>query len=286
MDNFPKFSLINYLEKHAPIIGDGDYHKVLTDLGFPDTTATFTANLTHPELVTEAHKLFQEAGANVLRTNTAGAHRITLEELGIADRGEAINNSGMALLREGAGLQSLPAGDIKSILEDMDGKPVKADHQLAYGEQAIYLSDTGARFLILRNFYNFEDLMYAVQSTLRNTQKQVWGFYTLRNQQDETEVIESLKELLDRGLDLVGIQSEWDHPLLLSCIEKAVEAFGVVGAMVDDTQNKAADDAIGFAKRIERLIYLEIAYLLGGRNTNCNHVRVFSESLSRLLKDA
>ena len=52
-------------------------------------------NLTAPEKIIELHAGFVEAGATVIETNTFGASRIVLEEYGLADRVDAINQAGV-----------------------------------------------------------------------------------------------------------------------------------------------------------------------------------------------
>jgi len=169
---FPKFSLLNYLEKNTPVICDGAKTMYLQKLGFPERNTSFTANLTHPDLVSQTHKEYLQQGASILRTNTEGANRIVLESLELTDRGENINNNSMMLLREGAGMSGIFAGSISSIKKEITGEISVRLLEQAYGEQLIFLSDTGAKLIIFSEFEDVQDLMTAVRVAKRSIQKQ------------------------------------------------------------------------------------------------------------------
>ena len=51
-------------------------------------------NVTQPDLVTEVHKEYVRAGADVIETNTFGANRIKLGTFGLIDELHAINVRG------------------------------------------------------------------------------------------------------------------------------------------------------------------------------------------------
>ncbi|WP_028583364.1 homocysteine S-methyltransferase family protein [Desulfogranum mediterraneum] len=56
-------------------------------------------NSTAPESIIQLHRGFVEAGAMVIETNTFGASRIVLEEYGLEDRVEELNQAGVACAR-------------------------------------------------------------------------------------------------------------------------------------------------------------------------------------------
>ncbi|MGK5092633.1 homocysteine S-methyltransferase family protein [Deltaproteobacteria bacterium TL4] len=154
----PQFSLLKVLEKQAPLLGDGSVAFLLSNSGQPLDAPGFLANLSHPEKVQSFHQAYLQSGAAILRTNTAGAHRVNLEALTLLDRCEAINNLGVALLRESVGDQHITAGHITAIHST---KLLRETREKAYAEQAIYLSDTGAKVLVLSDFAEAEELKTA-----------------------------------------------------------------------------------------------------------------------------
>lgn len=60
-------------------------------------------NLTAPDKIIELHSAFVSAGAMVIETNTFGASRIVLEEYGLQDQVEAINQAGVENARKAIG---------------------------------------------------------------------------------------------------------------------------------------------------------------------------------------
>ena len=60
-------------------------------------------NLTAPEIITDLHRSFLEAGSQVVETNTFGASSIVLAEYDLADQVEAINRAAVANARAAIG---------------------------------------------------------------------------------------------------------------------------------------------------------------------------------------
>ena len=72
-------------------------------------------NLSQPELVREIHAEYLQAGAEVVETNTFGANRHKLAQLGMGDRVTELNHRGVKIAREAresAGHEVLIAGSI------------------------------------------------------------------------------------------------------------------------------------------------------------------------------
>ena len=81
-------------------------------------------NLSSPDLVRSVHADYLEAGADVVETNTFGAHRLKLGPHGLESQVRKINGEGARLAREAAEGRGLVAGAIGPI-----GKPLAAHRQ-------------------------------------------------------------------------------------------------------------------------------------------------------------
>ena len=57
-------------------------------------------NLTSPDLVSEVHREYLRAGADVIETNTFGANRIKLGSFGLADKLHDINLAGARIAKQ------------------------------------------------------------------------------------------------------------------------------------------------------------------------------------------
>src|SRR3990167_11233932 len=69
-------------------------------------------NLTQPELVSEVHRRYVRAGADLIETNTFGANRMKLGSFGLGDKLHAINVQGARIARAAAGDRAYVAGSI------------------------------------------------------------------------------------------------------------------------------------------------------------------------------
>ncbi len=104
-------------------------------------------NLTRPDLVREIHDAYVEAGADVLITNTFGAHRLALSSFGIGEKVREINASAARLAREAAeasGHTIHVAGDVGPIVPD---RPDRDDLVEAVREQVAALLEGGVDFI-------------------------------------------------------------------------------------------------------------------------------------------
>jgi homocysteine S-methyltransferase len=67
-------------------------------------------NLSNPNLVKQVHAEYLEAGAEVIETNTFGAHRFKLGPHGLEGQVRKINREGARIAREAVGEGGLVAG--------------------------------------------------------------------------------------------------------------------------------------------------------------------------------
>ena len=77
-------------------------------------------NLSNPALVRSVHEEYLEAGADVLETNTFGAHRFKLGPHGFDTQVRKINREGARVAREAAQGRALVAGSVGPL-----GKPLE-----------------------------------------------------------------------------------------------------------------------------------------------------------------
>src|ERR1700738_696547 len=69
-------------------------------------------NLTRPDLVTEVHREYVRAGADIVETNTFGANRVKLGAFDLVRSLDDINIEGVKLARAAAGKTGYVAGAI------------------------------------------------------------------------------------------------------------------------------------------------------------------------------
>ena len=109
---------------------------------------------------------YREAGADLLKTNTFRANRITLEAWGLADQASELNQAGVRLARAGAGEGALIAGNLGptgKLLAPLGDFPPEAARE-AFREQAQALAAAGADLLLVETMYSLDELRLAVEA--------------------------------------------------------------------------------------------------------------------------
>ena len=118
------------------VVLDGSMGAFLQSRGLPPGTAPDLWNLQRPGAVQAAHRLYVEAGAQVVLTNTFGGTRPRLDAHGAGDQVEAINRAAVRNARQAgarfvagdigpSGLSLEPAGDLADVLRvTRYGQPV------------------------------------------------------------------------------------------------------------------------------------------------------------------
>ncbi len=121
-------------------------------------------NLSSPGLVRQIHDEYVEAGAEVVETNTFGAHRFKLGPHGLEAQVRKINREGARIAREAAGGRALVAGAIGPI-----GKPLAPighvqpqEAQEAYRQQAEGLLEGGVDLFLLETMPSLDQAKAAL----------------------------------------------------------------------------------------------------------------------------
>ena len=239
------------------------------------------ANLTHPDWVCHVHRAYLEAGASILRTNTEGAHRLMLEALGLSEKGENINNNGMALLREGVGMRGIPAGSVASIQKNTTGTVPKGLVEQAYGEQFIYQADTGAKFVMLSDFEDMDDLKTALRVAKSAIQKQMVAHLKLTPNTAFAALLFQM-ESLQKNADFIGIQASWQQGGLIDIVAMLVEHFGIVSVLLEETTPAPPGEVSqGFRQMTESLLAEQPAIMGGGAHTTPRHIQAIAAQVNQ-----
>ena len=92
-------SLLDPLRSGAILVGDGAWGTQLMARGLEPGESPEAINLSDPGVLGEIAKLYLDAGADLITTNTFGASPLSLERYGLAERTEEINRAAVAALK-------------------------------------------------------------------------------------------------------------------------------------------------------------------------------------------
>ena len=147
------------------LIFDGGIGTEIYKNNFFVNTCFEELSLSAPSVISEIHKEYYEAGADVLTLNTFGANRNKLSKFGLGDKVKEINTTSVKLARETAGENTLLAGSVGPIgdtpynrdISDNDIIEMLAEHITA-------LKEAKADFIIFETIPSVKDAELAVKA--------------------------------------------------------------------------------------------------------------------------
>ncbi len=153
----------------APVLADGATGTQFYNRGIDFDQCFDALNLFEPELVSELHRSYIQAGADLIETNTYGANRFKLEPYGLQDRVREINLRAMKIarnIREIAGSSTFIAGAVGPLgrLLEPYGQLQPDQARAAFAEQIGALLEQGADLIILETFSDLREILLAIEA--------------------------------------------------------------------------------------------------------------------------
>src|SRR5512143_443556 len=196
--------------KESPLVFDGAMGTMIYERGVFINTCYDELCLSNPKLVSQIHRDYVDAGADVIETNTFGANRIALAQYGLADKADAINRAGVRLAREAAGDAVYVAAAVgpcvrpgQIMLEERVPEVEKA-----FAEQLGAVAAEGVDLVVLETFTNLRELQLGARAAKRLGLAVLASF--VLNERGETAVgtkADTMARTLcaDENVDAVGI---------------------------------------------------------------------------------
>ncbi len=161
-----EYPLLNLLHQR-PLLCDGAMGSLLYARGVNYEQCFDALNLSQPELITNIHREYISAGAEIIETNSFGANRAKLEAYNLGDRVREINFRAVRLAREAREISGQPVFVAGAV--GPTGRPLQApdEHRLIevrtiFQEQIEALQEGGADLLILETFSSLAELRQAI----------------------------------------------------------------------------------------------------------------------------
>jgi methionine synthase I (cobalamin-dependent)/5,10-methylenetetrahydrofolate reductase len=177
-------------------------------------------NLSNPGLVRTIHHEYVEAGAEVIETNTFGAHRFKLGPHGLEAQVRKINREGATIAREAAGGRALVAGSLGPVGKPLEpfGTVTQQDAVAAYREQIEGLVEGGVDLFIVETLPSLDQARAALTAIRSVSSLPVIVSMTF-NEEGTTfygdspeEVVRTLEEL---DVPVIGVNcSQGPQPML------------------------------------------------------------------------
>ena len=204
--------ILDALKEKRVLVSDGGWGSFLVAKGLQPGESPEAWNLQKPDAVRDIARMYADAGADIVLTNSFGGTRYKLEHYGLADQATAINTAAARLSREGAGpdvfvLASMgPTGKIL-----MMGEVSEAELYDAFKEQALALAAGGADAITIETMTALDEAAIALRAVKENTtlpaavcftfdMKTADGYRTMMGVSPE----QMAQAMLDAGADILG----------------------------------------------------------------------------------
>lgn len=208
MDN-----LLDILSERRVIIADGAMGTMLFQRGLKPGDCPEKVNLEHPKIVEEITRLYIEAGAEIVQTNSFGASPQKLKPYHLADSAEQINTAAVRIARKASQGKAFiaascgPSGRILKPYGDIEPEEIYA----GFERQISALVSAGADMISIETMTDITEAKLAVKAaravspsipisacmTFDSTPK---GFFTIRG----VTIQQSAEQLAEAGADIIG----------------------------------------------------------------------------------
>jgi 5-methyltetrahydrofolate--homocysteine methyltransferase len=154
------------LERGDLLVGDGAWGTMLMARGLSPGTPPESFVLERPDAIREVARLYLEAGADLITTDSFGASSLNLASYRLADRTEEINRQAVTLAREVARDRAYvsasvgPSARILAPLGDTGPDEVRA----AFGQQIRALVEAGADLICIETMTDLNEARLAVEA--------------------------------------------------------------------------------------------------------------------------
>jgi betaine-homocysteine S-methyltransferase len=170
--------------------------------------------LEHPEALENLHRDFQHAGSDIVEAFTYNGHREKMRVIGKEDLLEPLNRAALKIAKKVAenpingGEPNLMAGNISNsnIWKAQDKDSQKEVHRM-FSEMVDWAVDEGADILVGETFYYAEEAYKALEIIQEAGLPSVITIAPMAENlmMDGVSILDTLKELEQRGADVVGM---------------------------------------------------------------------------------
>ncbi len=293
-----KIEEFNERLKSSVLVADGAMGSMLYEIAGAQRCLE-ELNATQAEAVFGIHQAYLDAGAQIIETNTFGANRNKLTELGLGERVTELNHRGVKIAREAreaARHEVFLAGSIGPLGVARHVKELPADQMIEiFREQAGALEERGVDLFILETFSDVDELCAAVDAIRSFSQLPIVAQLTYSEEGTTfggSRPADAWEKLKARQIQAIGANCTIGPQLLLPVLREIATAANLpLSAMPNAGFPHRMGDRIVYPKSSPEYFALfareaaEIGVrLLGGCcGTTPEHVRAMADAAKQFL---
>lgn len=206
-------SFLDRLKTGHPLVADGAMGTMLMARGLKSGECPELWNIENGDALAEIARAYQQAGAEIVQTNTFGGSPLKLAPYGLMARAKEINTAAARIARRAVGDKAYisgsvgPSGKILKPYGDADPQDVYESFLL----QITALIDGGVDLICIETMIDIEEAKLALKAAGSGSRKvpimasmtfeeTPQGFFTIMG----TSIDEAAKGLITEGADVVG----------------------------------------------------------------------------------
>ncbi|HEY1407212.1 MAG TPA: homocysteine S-methyltransferase family protein, partial [Spirochaetota bacterium] len=289
-------NILTRLTSGKPVITDGAMGTLLQSR-LPGFRGSFELlNIEKPEIVEEIHRLYVDAGAELLLTNSFGGNGAKLSEYGLQERCREINHAAATVARKAAGKNVFVAGDMSAtghLVVPMGDTPYETVYN-AYTEQVIGLTEGGADLLVIETMSDLQETLIALRAAKDHSKLPVLCSMTFEENGSTisgTDIITGLATLAAHGADIIGANCSLGPVQLYDLFSARIDSLRKIGAPLSIWSNAGLPKLIDgktvfplgpdeFAVNASRFINLGFSILGGCCGTTPAHIKALADNLA------
>lgn len=153
------------LRERRILLADGATGTMLQMLGLHGSRCSEEWNLRRPEVVAQIPRSYEEAGSQIVYTNTFGGNRIRLTRAGLSNLIRELNIGGARIAKGAVSSETIVAGSMGPTGEFLKplGELTVDDVRSVYAEQASLLLEGGVDALVLETFASLDEVTAAIE---------------------------------------------------------------------------------------------------------------------------
>ncbi len=211
----------------GPILGDGAMGTMLYSSGAPLDSAFDVLNLSNPDLVASVHRAYIAAGAEIIETNSYGANRFKLEQIGLGSKVRQLNRVAAKIAREQreiSGRSVFIAGSVGPTLQRLPpiGHGNAEKVRAAFREQIEALLEGGVDLLTIETIPDVAEMREAIAAARECSDLPIIAMLTFAEDGRTVagnEAAAAVDMLLEFDVDVIGANCSVGPQRLLRVID-------------------------------------------------------------------
>ncbi|MEN4099881.1 MAG: bifunctional homocysteine S-methyltransferase/methylenetetrahydrofolate reductase [Anaerolineaceae bacterium] len=226
-------AFLTALKDPRPMLCDGAMGTMLNLRGAAFDTCLDALNIQNPSLVADIHRMYIEAGAQIIETNTFGANRYKLARHGLENKVAEINAAGVELAKRVVLASFKPvyiAGSIGPLGVRLApfGRVQYDEARSAFAEQIEALVSAGAHLLIIETMTDRYEVIEAIRAA-RQVDPSIPILASMTFTRDDRTILGDdpgivARTLSQAGVNIIGVNCSGGPNQILRILKKMKQA--------------------------------------------------------------